>query len=86
VLDVDNPGQQLTLIRDPVKGDVLDADIPGQEKDFRFFASDCSLLRSELRPMRSMVNRVTNLEGSLDAECEAYGNRLSAHITFQLCH
>ena len=33
--------------------------------------------------MDSAVNRVTNLQGQLDAESEPAGDRLSAHVTFQ---
>ncbi|WP_147308771.1 hypothetical protein [Paraburkholderia sp. BL27I4N3] len=36
--------------------------------------------------MNSMLNRVTNLEDRLDAEYQAYGNRLTAHVTFLLGH
>jgi hypothetical protein len=36
--------------------------------------------------MRSAVDRVSNMEGRLDAECEAYVDGLSAHVTFQLGH
>ena len=36
--------------------------------------------------MRSAVDRVSNMEGRLDAECEAYVDRLSAHVSFQLGH
>jgi hypothetical protein len=35
--------------------------------------------------MTSVLNRVTNLEGRLDAECQAYGDQVSAHNTFQSC-
>lgn len=86
VFDGDHPDQQLTLVRDRVQGYVLDADIPGQDKSFRFRPGDCAVFHAEMRPMGSVVNRITNLEGRLDAECEAYGDRLSAHVTFQLCH
>jgi hypothetical protein len=86
VFDADKPDQQLTLIRDKVQGDILDADIPGQDKDLRFLPHACSMLKAELRPMDSVVNHVTNLEGRLDAECQANGEQLSAHVTFQLCH
>ena len=86
VFDADHSDQQLTLVRDRAQGDVLDADIPGQDKTFRFLPGDCAVFNAELRPMSSVVNRITNMEGRLDAECEAYGDRLSAHVTFQLCH
>lgn len=86
VFDRRNPDQQLTLIRDPVAGDVIDADIPGQDKDFRFFAKDCRVLSAALEPMDSVYNRVRNVEGHLDAECRAVGNALRAHVTFRLCH
>ena len=86
VFDAGHPDQQLTLIRDRLRGDVLDADIPGHDGSFRFVPGDCTVFDAGLRTMDSVVNRVTNLEGRLDAECEAYGDRLSAHVTFQFCH
>ena len=86
VFDADHSDQQLTLVRDRAQGDMLDVDIPGQDKTFRFLPGDCAVFNAELRPMNSVVNRITNMEGRLDAECEAYGDRLSAHITFQSCH
>jgi hypothetical protein len=81
-----NPDQQITLIQDPVAGEVIDADIPGQDKDARFFPRDCPGLKAELRPMGSVVNRVTNLEGRLDAECKTFNDSLSVHVAFQFCH
>lgn len=86
IFDREAPDQQLTLIHDPVAGDVIDADIPGQDKDARFLPRDCPVLKSELRRMGSVVNRVDNLEGRLDAECKTFDDRLSVHVKFQLCH
>jgi hypothetical protein len=44
------------------------------------------LFNADKRLMRSAVDRVSNMEGRLDAECEAYVDGLSAHVTFQLGH
>ena len=74
---------QLALIRDAAGGDVLDAMVEREHKTKRFFASDCRVLKVDFRPMDSAVNRVTNLQGQLDAESEPAGDRLSAHVTFQ---
>ena len=84
--DASTHDPQLALIRDAAAGDVLDAMVEREHRTKRFFASDCRVLKVDLRPMDSAVNRVTNLEGEIDAECEAAGDRLSAHVTFQFCH
>jgi hypothetical protein len=81
-----NPNQQISLIGDRVAGDELDADIPEQDKHFRFFQADCKVFSLNLVPMSSMVNNVTNLQGHLDAECAATGANISVHVTFRTCH
>jgi len=77
---------QLALIRDAAAGHVLDAMVEREHRIRRFLARDCHLLKVDFRPMISVVNRVTNLKGELDAECKASDDRLSAHVTFQFCH
>jgi len=77
---------QLALIRDAAVGDILDAMVEREHRVRRFVARDCRVLKVDLKPMDSAVNRVTNLEGELDAECDAAGDQLSAHVTFQFCH
>jgi len=77
---------QLALILDAAVGDVLDARVEREDRTRRFLASDCRVLKVDLRPMDSAVNRVTNLQGQLDAKCEAAGDRLSARVTFQFSH
>ena len=74
---------ELALIRDAAAGDVLDAMVEREHRTRRLLASDCRVLKVDLRPMDSAVNRVTNLRGELDAEYAAAGDRLSAHVTFQ---
>ena len=58
---------QLALIREAAAGDVLDAMVEREHRTRRFFASECGVLKVDLRPMDSAVNRVTSLRGELDA-------------------
>lgn len=76
--DASTHDRQLALIHDAASGNVLDAMVEREHRTRRFFPRDCRVLKVDLRPMDSAVNRITNLRGELDAECEAAGDRLSA--------
>ncbi len=76
--DASTHDPQLALIRDAAAGDVLDAMVEREHRIRRFLAMDCHVLKVDLRPMDSVVNRVTNLKGELDAECKASDDRPSA--------
>ena len=46
---------QLAQIRDAAGGEVLDAMVGRERSTKRFFASDCRVLKADLRPMGSAV-------------------------------
>ncbi len=64
----------------------LTVNLPGKHQAARFGPADCKTLSGHVERQNSMVNRITNVRGSVTFDCGAADDRVSGELTFSNCH